>query len=184
MKAYVILCAFLLALSVNPGPAECSATDGGWNEAGVRMGIQAGPKHEYFHLYELFAVYELPWDWRSSSGWGIVPQLNTALGAIHTAAETGVIGSLGTGLVISKTGINLVPEMGINVDLMDKRYYGRQDFGSNLLFGAYIGLAYRFDCGLGIAYRMLHLSNGHIFYPQDTPNPGVDLHMLSTSWNF
>jgi len=53
-----------------------------------------------------------------------------------------------------------------------------------LLFGAYIGLSYRFDSGFGIGYRMLHLSNGHIFYPNGTPNPGVDMHMISTSWNF
>jgi hypothetical protein len=66
---------------------------------------------------------------------------------------------------------------------MDKSYYGEQDFSSNLLFGAYIGLAYRFDSGLGIAYRMLHLSNGHIFH-RNTPNPDVDFHMLSTSWHF
>jgi len=53
-----------------------------------------------------------------------------------------------------------------------------------LLFGAYIGLSYRFDSGFGIGYRMLHLSNRHIFYPNGTPNPGVDMHMISTSWNF
>ena len=56
---------------------------GDWQEAGVRMGIQAGPKREYFHQYEAFAVYGLPWwDWRSSSGWGLAPQLSTSAGAL------------------------------------------------------------------------------------------------------
>lgn len=182
MKMWITVIA-LLPLLINLGTAECSAASGGWNEAGIRIGIQAGAKHEYFHMYEAFAVYELPWDWRSSSGWGITPQLNTSLGAIHTAADTGIIGTLGTGISISKTGINLVPELGINVDLMDKRHYGKQDFGSNLLFGAYIGLAYRFECGLNIGYRILHFSNGHIFY-NHTPNPGVDMHVITTSWQF
>jgi hypothetical protein len=184
MKTYVILTVAVLIFAVNLGTADCSDTDGGWNEAGIRMGIQAGPKREYFHLYEVFAVYGLPWDWRSSSGWGVTPQLNTSLGALHTEAETGFIGSLGTGLTLTKTGLNLVPELGISADLMDKRHFGRQDFGSMFLLGAYVGLSYRFDCGLGIGYRMLHLSNGHVFYPNGTPNPGLDLHMISISGNF
>jgi len=172
----------LLSFVANTGIANSSDATGGWNEAGLRMGIQAGPKKEYFHQYEVFAVYALPWVWRSSSGWGVAPQLNTALGVLHTAADTGFIGKLGTGLTISKTGFNLLPEFGINVDILGKRHFGKQDFGSQLLFGAYVGLSYHFDSGLGIGYRMMHTSNGHIFYPNGTPNPGLDLHMISVSW--
>jgi hypothetical protein len=184
MKKYAILCIAWLSIAVYPCIALCSETGGGWNEAGVRMGIQAGPKREYFHRYDLYAVYGLPWDWRSSSGWGVAPQLNTSLGALHTGADTGFIASLGTGLTISKTGFNLVPELGINIDLMDRRHYGKQDFGSILLFGAYAGLSYRFDCGLGVGYRFQHLSNNRILYSDNTPNPGVDLHMIGISWHF
>ena len=60
-------CVTLAALTVQAG----------WQEAGVRMGIQAGPKREYFHQYEAFAVYGLPWSWRQPSGWGLEPQLKT-----------------------------------------------------------------------------------------------------------
>jgi Lipid A 3-O-deacylase (PagL) len=184
MKKYAILCIAWLAFAVYPCIAVCSETGGGWNEAGVRMGIQAGPKREYFHLYELYAVYGLPWNWRSSSGWGVNTQLNTSLGALHTSAETGAIGSLGTGLTANKTGFNLVPELGISFNVMDKSQFGRQDFGSLLLWGAYIGLSYRFDNGLGIGYRILHMSNNHILYSKDTPNPGLDMHLIGISWHF
>jgi hypothetical protein len=170
--------------SVGLGMIESSQAQEGWNEFGVRTGIQAGPKREYFHLYEIYAVYGLPWEWRSGTGWGIDSQLNTSLGSLHTAADTGVIGSLGTGVTVTKAGFNLVPEAGINVNLTDKRQFGKQDFGSVLLFGAYLGLSYRFDSGFGIGYRMLHLSNGHIVYSKDTPNPGLDLHMIGISWHF
>jgi hypothetical protein len=181
MKYLVIFIAGLLSL---PVVLEAAETSSGWSEAGIRMGIQAGPKREYFHLYEVFAAYDLPWNWQSSSGWEITSKLNTSLGALHTAAETGVIGSLGTSLYVTKPGLNLIPEVGINIDLMDKRHYGKQNFGSSLLFGAYICLPYHFDCGVGIGYRLLHLSNGHIFYPPGTPNLGVDMHLISTSWHF
>lgn len=184
MKKFAILLIVWLSFAVNLGTAECADTSGGWNEAGVRMGIQAGPKREYFHLYELYAVYGLPWNWRSSSGWGVDTQLNTSLGALHTGDETGFIGSLGTGLTVNKTGFNLVPELGICFDVMDRTRFASQDFGSVLLWGAYIGLSYRFDNGLGIGYRILHLSNNHILYSRDTPNPGVDFHVIGISWHF
>jgi len=184
MKHWVAISAILLALAVNPPAAGCAEKGSGWNEIGVRIGIESTPKRENFHLYELYAVYGLPWKWRSSSGWGVATQMETSLGALHTSADTGFIGSVGTGLTFDKTGINLAPELGISIDLMDRRHYGRQDFGSILLFGAYIGLAYRFDCGLGIEYRWQHLSNNRILYSNNTPNPGVDMHMIGMSWNF
>ncbi|NVN92292.1 MAG: acyloxyacyl hydrolase [Desulfuromonadales bacterium] len=184
MKKYATHIMVFLSFALNLVTTECSAAKEGWNEGGIRMGIQAGPRREYFHLYELYAVYGLPWEWQPSAGWVISSQLNTSLGALHTAAETGVIGSLGAGLTITKTGLNLVPEAGISLDLLDKRQFGRQDFGSILLWGAYIGLCYRFNNGLGIGYRILHLSNNHILYSKTTPNPGLDLHMIGASWKF
>lgn len=184
MNRCAIVFIIMLTFALNMGTAECSDTKSGWNEAGVRMGIQASSKREYFHRYDVFAVYGVPWDWRSSSGWGVTPKLNTSLGALYTAADTGFIGSLGAGLSIGKTGFNMTPELGISLDLMDKRQFGKQDFGSILLWGAYIGLSYHFDCGLGIGYRILHLSNNHILYSKSTPNPGVDMHQINVSWHF
>lgn len=184
MKTCAILFLVCLVFAFNPVSVACSDTDAGWNEVGVRMGIEAGPKREYFHLYELYAVYGLPWNWRSSSGWGVDTQLSTSLGALHTSAETGLIGSVGTGITLSKAGFNLVPELGASFELLDRRNFGRQDFGSILLWGAYIGLSYRFDCGPAISYRILHMSNNHILYSGDTPNPGLDLHLIGVSWHF
>jgi len=159
--------------------------EGGWQEVGVRMGIQAGPKHEYFHQYEAFGVYGLPWDWRASSGWGLASQLNAAAGALHGGNETGFIGSVGTGLTLNKKpGNGIALEAGISANLLDRRQFGQQDFGSILLFGAYMGLSYRFHNGPGIGYRLQHMSNGDIFYPPGTPNPGLDMHMIGVSWNF
>jgi hypothetical protein len=172
---------FLLA---TPWMAFGSDAQAGWNEIGLRMGIQAGHKHEYFRQYEMFAVYGLPWDWRSSSGWGLAPQLNVSAGALHVEQETGFIGSAGTGLVLDNPRFGLAPEIGINADILDRRWFGDQNFGSILQFGAYLGLFYRFDCGLKIGYRLQHISNGHIFYSTGTPNPGLDMHFIGVSWTF
>jgi Lipid A 3-O-deacylase (PagL). len=125
-------------------PLAAATAEANWEEAGVRLGIQAGSKHEYFHLYEAFAVYGLPWDWRTSSGWGLAPQLNTSAGALVGGDETGFIGSVGTGLAFNKPGGGIALEGGVNLDLLDRRQFGRQDFGSILLWGAYIGLSLPF----------------------------------------
>jgi hypothetical protein len=105
-------------------------------------------------------------------------------GALHSNGETGFIGSFGPGLVFDKRGKGIALEVGINADLLDRRQFGDIDFGSILMLGAYMGVAYRFDNGLGIGYRLQHLSNGHVFYPNGTPNPGLDEHLIGLSWNF
>lgn len=161
-----------------------TTAEGGWQEAGVRMGIQAKPKHEYFHLYEAYAVYGLPWEWRTSSGWGLSTQLNTSVGALLGGNETGFIGSVGTGLGFNKPGDGIALEAGVNLDLLDRRHFGRQDFGSILLWGASMGLSYRFAGGLGVGYRIQHLSNNRILYSSSIPNPGVDMHLIGVNWNY
>jgi hypothetical protein len=184
MARNLIALFLLFFLLSHPWQAFCADAPAGWREVGLRMGLQAGDRHGYFHQYEMFAVYGLPWDWRSSSGWGLAPQLNASAGALHRSEETGFIGSAGTGLVLDNPQFGLAPEIGINANMLDRRRIGDRDFGSILQFGAYIGLFYRFDLGLKIGYRLQHISNGHIFYSKGTPNPGLDTHLIGVSWTF
>lgn len=165
-------------------PVLSLSAEPGWNEAGVRIGIQASPKREYFRQYEAFAVYGLPWDWRGSSGWGLTPQVTSSLGVLNGGGEIGFIGSVGTALVLNKRGSGFTTDLGINANLLDRRQFGSMDFGSILQFGAYIGINYCFDNGLKVGYRIQHISNGHIIYPESTPNPGLDMHMLGISYVF
>ena len=165
-------------------PASTLAAESGWNEAGVRMGIQVNSKEVYFHQYEAFAVYGLPWEWRSASGWGVAPQANVSLGVLDGGGETGLIGALGTALTLDKPGAGFSTDLGINFNLLDRRRFGRQDFGRILQFGAYLGVNYRFTNNIKIGYRLQHLSNGHIFYSEETPNPGLDMHLFGVSYVF
>jgi hypothetical protein len=168
--------------AVNTG--LCSDAEQGWKGAGIRAGVSATPKHEYFHRYDAYAVYGLPWEWRTTSGWGLSPQLDIMAGILNGGDETGFIGSVGPSIVLDKPGIGLELELGINADILDRREFGKQDFGSILLFGANMGITYRFYHGIGIGYRLEHLSNGHIFYPNGTSNTGLDLHMVTLDWRF
>jgi hypothetical protein len=165
-------------------PVSALCAESGWNEAGVRMGLQVNSKHDFFHQYEAFAVYGLPWNWRSTSGWGVTPQANVSAGVLDGGGISGFVGSIGTALSLYKKGIGLTTDLGINFNFLDRRQFDRQDFGSILQFGAYLGINYRFTNGIKIGYRIQHISNGHIFYPEETPNPGLDMHMFSISYVF
>jgi Lipid A 3-O-deacylase (PagL) len=91
---------------------------------------------------------------------------------------------VGTALVLNKKRTGFSTDLGINANFLDRRQFGRQDFGSILQFGAYLGINYCFDNGIKVGYRLQHISNGHLFYPQDTPNPGLDMHLFGTSYVF
>jgi len=176
----ILLISFLGSLC----PVSARSAESGWSEAGVRIGIQASSRRVYFRQYDAFAEYRLPMDWRDSSGWGISPHVNVSLGALNGGDETGFIGSGGSALVLDKHGSGFTTDLGININLLDRRHIGSMDFGSILQFGAYLGINYRFDNGLKIGYRLQHISNGHIIYPDNTPNPGLDMHMFGTSYVF
>ncbi len=148
------------------------------------MGVQASSRDQYFHWYEAFAVHTLPWDWRSSSGWGVTPNAGFTLGALDGGGEIGFIGSVGTALILNKREPGFTTDLGINANLLDRRQFGRMDFGSILQFSAYIGINYSFKNGLKFGYRLLHISNGHIIYAERTPNPGLDMHMFGISYVF
>lgn len=174
----------LISILASVFPALSLSAESGWNEAGVRMGIQATPKHETFHQYEVFAVYGLPWEWRGASGWGVVPQLNTSLGVLEGGIDTGFVGSVGTALVLDKKGCGFSTDVGINANVLDRRQFGRQDFGSILQFGAYFGVNYCFNNGIKIGYHLQHISNGHLLYADENPNPGLDMHLIGISYVF
>ncbi|MDA8431207.1 MAG: acyloxyacyl hydrolase [Geobacteraceae bacterium] len=184
MVRIALILMMLIALLSATKPAEAGPAEEGWHEAGIRAGFQEGTRDDYFHHYELFGVYGLPYDWRASSGWGVGTYVETSAGVLYGSNEAGFIGTVGPGLTINKSGSNLALDIGINVNVMDRRRFGKQNFGSMLLFGAYLGASYRIVKNIKVEYRILHMSNGHILYPNGTPNPGLDSHVVGVSWTF
>lgn len=181
----VLLVLAALLVSVPAVAAAPAATEEkGWQEVGLRAGTRAGSDKKPFQLYELYAVYGLPWEWRTSSGWGAETRAAVSAGALTTRIESGFIGSVGTSLLFNRPGPGPGLELAIKAAMTDRRSFGDHDLGSALLFGGSAGLSWRFESGLRIGYRLEHLSNGHIFYSRNTPNPGIDLHMLDVGWNW
>lgn len=175
-----ILLACVLAASA---PETADAATQRWNDLGLRTAFQAGTKREYFHQYEIFFNYGIPLEWRHDSGWGLGTRFECALGALHGDGDTGAIGSGGPGISFNRNGTGPSLDLGINLDLLEKRTYGTQNFGSHVQFGAYAGASWRLSNGIRAEYRLHHISNGHLLTPH-VGNPGLDMHMFGLSWGF
>ena len=182
IRILLILYVLVMYLIIAP-PGEVQALEDGRRDAGVRAGVIAGKKHEHFNQYELFVRYGLPWSWRTPDGWGVDTNIEGTAGALYGGGETGFIGSLGPGISFNKSGKGAAVDLGIDVNAMGRQYFGKQNFGTFYLFGAYLGLSYRWDTAIRCEYRLLHLSNGRIFSP-NAPNPGLDLHFFGLSREF
>jgi len=174
----VMLSLFVVSIQTVSGLAAES-----WvNDVGIRIGTQQGSRPGNFRSYEAFAAHRLEWDWRAASGWGVVPRVTSSLGFIQGAGDEAVLGSGGIDVVLDKNGPGFSTDIGTAAQLMNRRRFGSMDFGSTLQFVSHGGINYRFDGGLKIGYRWQHMSNGHLFYPQSNPNPGLNMHMLVISW--
>jgi len=180
----IIIGLLLVSITVGLTPVSAFSAEPAVNEIGVRVGIQDGSRTGFFCSYEAFAARRLPWDWRASSGWGLVPQLTASLGLLEGGGDQGVSGSAGIALVLDRNGPGVSTDFGLSTNLLNRRRFGSMDFGSTLQFVSHIGLNYRFDNGLKIGYRWQHMSNGHLVYSKDTPNPGLDMHLLGISYVF
>lgn len=177
----------LLGLLLGTLPAGwCSPSDQGWQAVGIRDGVSATSRSEFFHKYELYATYGLPWSWRAASGWGLALQLDGSAGALHGGGETGAIGSLGPVVSLDKGRSGLAFKLGADLSGVSRYRYGNVDLNGYLLFIGHVGLLCRFAGGPGIGYRFQHMSNGSglAIGGHGGGNTGVDFHMLDLSWNF
>jgi hypothetical protein len=180
-----IIAALLLMVGLFSGAASgrCESPDEGWKAVGVRGGFSATSRHQYFHRYEAFASYGLPWSLRGDSGWGVALLVNGAAGALHAAGDTAGTASLGPGVIFDRNGKGIAFDFGGDLVGLTRYHFGRVDLNGHLLFEGHVGVTYRFDSGPGVGYRFQHISNGGLG-AHGSGNTGLDLHMFSVSWNF
>jgi hypothetical protein len=182
MRRTVTCLILLIALMSSVPQGWCWDQDQGLNSIGIREGFMATSRQEYFHQYDLFASFGLPWSIRNESGWGVAMQANASIGALHAAKETGFIAAVGPGIIIDKAGgKGFALKLGGNANFLSQDTFGRVDLDGLVLWDGHVGVMWRFDCGPGIGYQFQHMSNGGVNREKNT---GLDLHMFELSWNF
>ena len=150
-----------------------------WRSLGLRVGFNDDRNDEDFEQYEGFSTWNLPWDWRWDSGWAVGTYLEANAGVLTADGETGFVGSVGPGLIISYLEVVEIP-LGINPTIISKHDYGDEDLGGAFQFTSHIGLNVVFYDHYSLGYRLQHMSNAG-FYDH---NPGVNMHMIQLSYRF
>ena len=147
-------------------------------DAGFRYGLSDHRNEEYFHKYEFFFNWYLPWAWRPKSGWIIASRLDFTGAALHAAETTGFLGSVGPALAIRKTGWIVGIDLGISPAFLSEDWYGREDLSGHIQFLTHGGISLFPIRNLSIGYEYQHISNADI----QQPNPGLNMHHIEISY--
>ena len=177
----IIRLLLLVTFCVHCYPAHCAAADTFLRSVGVRGGLSATATRDNAREYEAFAVFGLPWEFRTRSGWGVATQLDLAAGMLSAERGYGFLTSAGPGFNFGKAGFPLELDLGVNAALLSRDHFGSRDYHGNFQFISHAGLDFRFGSKFGVAYRFQHMSNAGLY---GGPNPGLNMHMFGVNWYF
>ena len=156
------------------------AGDWNWTAIGLRAGVDDGRNDEDMTQVEAFALFDLPWNRRFASDWGLFLIAEINAGALNGGGDTAFVGSAGPGISVRSPGESLVLRAGFNPSVISEDAIGDEDLGGPIQFTSHIGLSYTFPQRVSIGYRFQHMSNAGIY----SSNPGVNLHMLKIGYHF
>jgi len=171
----------LIALGLPFCPDQVAAAQGRWELYGVRGGFAVDDKDKGARQYEAFAMYQLPWELRSSSGWGIATKIELTAGALKSQGEYGFIGSVGPSFGLGSPTFPVEIGFGISGAVLSRDRFGNRDYNGNEQFISHIGVIYRLSPRFGLSYRFQHMSNAGF---NGSPNPGLNMHLFDASWYF
>lgn len=174
--ASLLLIISLLCSLASPGFAEP-----GWHSLGVRWGFPVRANKNAIHIFELAAIYQLPWELRSRSGWGVSPQVEVTMGGVTGKGDSAFIASAGPAFALGKTGFPVEIDLGIDAAILSRDTFGNRDYNGIVQFVSYGGLAYRITRTVDLSYRFQHMSNAGL---NGRHNPGVNHHVVGASWHF
>ena len=137
---------------------------------------------EDFHLYDVAAVFRLPWYSSLGNGnWKLETRLITSLGVIEGAGSTGLIATFVPDLALSGWNGLISLDAGLGVGLLSRTKFGLQDFGGPAQIVGTVGITFApFTHGYA-GLRLQHLSDAG-FYGSDAL--GVDMYLLEIGYRF
>lgn len=136
---------------------------------------------ERFQEYDAFAMFRLPWQWYSESGWGIGTRFLVSAGALTAAGETGFLGTAMPVIELGPKSGRFSLGLGGGGGLVSDYTFGNQNLGGTFQWVWNVSLRTAVYRGLGLGYWFQHMSDATM-YGKDSR--GVDLHMLEISYRF
>ncbi len=126
---------------------------------GVRGAIDSSAD-ESFDVYELFAVFDLPWTRRLSKSLALQPQFEVTGGMLEAAGQEGFLGTAGPRLALRTERVSV--DFGVGLAVVGKKRFGNQDFGGHSQLTAQVGARVNVYRGFNLGLRFRHMSDAEI----------------------
>lgn len=137
---------------------------------------------ENFHLYDIAAVFKLPWLWRQpSTGWAFETRLIASGGELAAAGQTSFMGTLVPALALTSPNSRLSIDVGLGAGFFTNHRFGVQDFGGPAQIVGTAGIGFDVVSGFHAGYRFQHFSDAGMYGPTSL---GVDMHIMDLSYKF
>jgi hypothetical protein len=182
MRQAAVAVAVLCAFAARPAPA----LDAEWLSASARLRVDdkrvIGKKQpQSFKEYDLMLTRRLPWEARSSAGWGLDARLLVSAGVMQGGSKTALVASLIPVLAFGTRDGALSLDGGLGLAVLSEHRYEQQDYGGPVQFALTVGLVLPLYQKLGAGYRFVHYSDGGLY---GTDTIGADFHMAEVTWRF
>ena len=178
--------AMMLAVVCLLIPAAGRAEDARLLDIGVRAGFSGNSligeqTRQNFQQYDVFAIFALPWERYSESGWGGGTRFLASAGAVRAAGRDELVTTLMPGIALGDKEGRVSFEAGGGIALFSGYKFGNQNMGGPFQFVWDIGVRTALYRSLRVGYWFQHVSDAAI-YGEDSR--GYDLHMVEIGYRF
>jgi hypothetical protein len=137
-------------------------------------------QQEDFVLYDIAAMFQLPWAWHRS-GWTVESRLLTSGGQLTAAGTDGLMGTVVPALALITPGGSISVDFGLGAGFFSNHRFGVQDFGGPAQIVGTTGIGFDLLQGFHAGYRFQHFSDAGMYGPTSL---GVDMHIMDVSYRF
>ncbi len=137
---------------------------------------------EDFRLYDLSALWRLPWGWRHpGASWQVETRLISSAGELAAAGSTSFMATLVPAVAVgSRNGIFSI-DLGLGFGFFSHYKFGVQNFGGPVQIVGTTGIGFNPFQGLHAGYRFQHFSDAGTYGPTSL---GVDMHLIEVGYVF
>lgn len=148
--------------------------------AGVRGGTSFESHAGNFQQVDIYAGRYLPWLWGPANGLNFKPRWEASAGWLHDESKEGVVGATGPVIEMRYKNFPLTLEGGVYLSALSQYQFPERDLGGWFEFTDHLGVNWHMRKQFTIGWRYQHMSNAGIY----SKNPGLNLQMLSATYNF
>jgi hypothetical protein len=155
--------------------------------AGPRYGVGGNSplgeeQKEDFQLFDVAALFRLPWTWgERSSELSVESRLLTSGGQLNAAGQSSFMGTVVPALALTTPDGGISLDVGIGPGFFSSSKFGAQDFGGPVQIVGTAGLGINVVRGFHAGYRFQHFSDAGMYGPTSL---GVDMHIMDLSYRF